>query len=489
MKYITVLMIIVFSCFVILTALMTAFVSSYSVNFKKATVHNIAGAMAVYVKKDFAKNEKLITYNDDFRSVVELLSSETEDMSSEEKDITIFVINENSAVTAFATSGRFGMKDFFVTPDYGNREKAILSDELSARLKRGETLSGTDDMSGLFRQNSIYTAYPIFINDEYAGSVVVAIRDTGMDPLMHSTVMALVMASLWIMLASLTGVYIISEKLTTPIRKMNSAAKKMAKGNFDTKVEVKGKDEIAQLSQSFNEMASSLGNLERMRSSFISDVSHELRTPMTSIGGFVDSILDGTIPPEKEKYYLEIVSSEIKRLTRLVNTLLEISRLESGHRKLEIAAFDICELARIILISNEQRLEEKRLDVEFNCDAESIEVIGDRDSIHECLFNLCDNAIKFSKEGGRYEVSIKDVGQKVEISVFNEGIGITGDDLPFIFERFYKSDKSRGLDKKGVGLGLYLVKSQIAAHGEDIWCESESGAWCRFTFTLQKKKT
>ena len=301
MKYITVLMIIVFSCFVILTGLMTAFVSSYSVNFKKTTVQNIAGAMAVYVKKDFAKNEKLINYNEDFRSVVELLSSETQDMSSVEKDITIFVVDENSTVTAFATSGRFGMKDFFAIPDYGKREKAILSDELSNRLKNGETLNGTDDMSGLFRNESIYTAYPIFIDNVYAGSVVVAIRDTGMDPLMHSTVMALNMASLWITLASLTGVYIISEKLTTPIRKMNAAAKKMAKGNFDTKVEVKGKDEIAELSQSFNDMASSLGNLERMRSSFISDVSHELRTPMTSIGGFVDSILDGTIPPEKEK--------------------------------------------------------------------------------------------------------------------------------------------------------------------------------------------
>ena len=209
---------------------------------------------------------------------------------------------------------------------------------------------------------------------------------------------------------------------------------------------------------------------------------------MTSIGGFIDSILDGAIPPEKQGYYLGIVSGEVKRLSRLVNSLLEISRLDSGKDPINITSFDICELARTILISNEQRIEDKKLDVTFDCAAENIQVVADRDKIYRCLFNLCDNAIKFSYEEGRYIVSIKDIGDKAEVSVYNEGIGISDEDLPFVFERFYKSDKSRGLDKTGVGLGLYLVKSIIESHGEKISVESEAWKWCRFTFTLSKKK-
>jgi signal transduction histidine kinase len=462
---------------------MTAFVGSYSKNFKSAAMQNIAGAMAVYVKRDYKNHSgvnssgRLFKYSEDFQTVVDLLSSET-------RDTTIFVVDRTGSLCAFGSAGHIAPGSFFSVPSI----EAYLPGSLRSRLVSGEVVSETDDMEGLLQNECIYTAHPLFIDGAYVGSVVVATSDSGMDSMMRQTVMTLIMASLWIMLASLTAVYVISEKMTTPIRKMNAAAKKMAKGNFDTRVEVRGRDEIAELSASFNDMATSLGNLERMRSSFISDVSHELRTPMTTIGGFIDSILDGAIPPEKEHYYLELVSSEIKRLSRLVTSLLEVSRLESGGRKLKIEAFDICEMARTILISNEQRLEEKRLDVSFVCDEDNIDVVADRDSIYQCLFNICDNAIKFSREGGRYEVSVKNAGERVEVSVFNEGIGISDDDLPFVFERFYKSDKSRGLDKKGVGLGLYLVKSMIEAHGETIRCESKSGEWCRFTFTLHKKK-
>jgi len=482
MKYIAVMMVIVFSCFAVLTSLMTAFVGSYSQSFREATVQNIAGAMAVYVERSYkdqkndADGDALFSYSEAFQNVVDLLSSET-------RDTTIFVVNSLGAVCAFGSAAHVAPRDFFTVL----ASRAVIPGDISSKLMSGELVSRTDDMSGLLSATCIYTAHPIFIDGSYLGSVVVAITDTGMDSMMRQTVMTLIMASLWIMLASLTAVYVISEKLTGPIRKMNSAAKKMAKGNFDTRVEVRGRDEIAELSKSFNEMASSLGNLERMRSTFISDVSHELRTPMTTIGGFIDSILDGAIPPEKEKYYLEVVSSEIGRLSRLVTSLLELSRLETGSRKLNLEGFDVCEMARTILISNEQRIEEKHLDVSFECDRDNIEVVADRDSIHRCLFNICDNAIKFSRDGGRYEVKIADAGERVEISVFNEGVGISEDDLPFVFERFYKSDKSRGLDKTGVGLGLFLVKSMIEAHGETIKCESESGKWCRFTFTLKKK--
>ncbi|MBQ7715376.1 MAG: HAMP domain-containing histidine kinase [Clostridia bacterium] len=481
MKYLIVLMVIIFLCFVILTSLMAASVRSYSMRFKEATVENIASTMALYVMRGFggsasgkdAKTE--FTYNEDFQMVVNLLSSES-------RETAIFVTLASGKVKTFGSTAHMAPDDMFTE----RAVKTYIPESVNSALAAGERVVDTDDMEGTLKNDCHYAAVPMFreSDGEYVGAVFAATINTGMDKLMRSTVMTLVMASLWIMLASLTAVYIISEKMTTPIRKMSRAARRMAKGDFDVKVEVRGKDEISELAQSFNDMSTSLSNLEYMRSTFVSDVSHELRTPMTSIGGFIDSILDGAIPPEKEKYYLELVSVEIKRLSRLVTNLLEISRLEAGSRKMNYETFDICEMARTVLISNEQRIEEKRLDVSFECDDDNIFVTADRDSIYQCLFNLCDNGIKFSNEGGRYEVTIRKKGEKAVVSVFNEGIGISEEDLPFVFERFYKSDKSRGLDKTGVGLGLYLVKSQINAHGEDIKVESEHGKWCRFTFTL-----
>ncbi len=459
----------------------------------RSVVRNVAGSVFSYVLSDYSKRINkidagaLISYNDEFQTITDLLLTGNQDAG----EMMVFVVDKTRAVTVFGTyTAKISASDLFTS----SVSQTMIPEDIAKVLATGEEVNQVSNMGGILKRPCVFTANPVMINhsgnkgDEYIGAVVVAMFDTDTDNSLHSTIMTLIMATLWIMLASLIAIYIMSEKLTTPIRKMNDAAKKMSKGKFDTKIEVRGRDEIAELSKSFNEMSESLGNLEKMRSSFISDVSHELRTPMTSIGGFIDSILDGAIPPDKEKYYLEIVSSEIKRLSRLVTSLLEISRMESGKDKLNLDSFDICEMARTILISNEQRIEEKNLDVEFECDEDNIDVIADRDKIHQCLFNICDNAIKFSNTGGKYILKIKDKGERVEVSVYNEGIGITEEDLPFVFERFYKSDKSRGLDKKGVGLGLYLVKSMIEAHGEKIWVESESGKWCRFTFTLQKKK-
>jgi len=215
-------------------------------------------------------------------------------------------------------------------------------------------------------------------------------------------------------------------------------------------------------------------------------VSHDLRTPMTTISGFIDGILDGAIPPEKHNYYLEVIASEVRRLSRLVNKLLDITKIQAGERKFNMAPFDICEQAREIIISSEQRLEDKKLDVQFNADRDNMYVNADRDAIHQILYNLCDNGIKFAREGGVYEISIRESGNKVVVSVYNEGDGIPETDLPYVFDRFYKSDKSRGLDKTGVGLGLYIARTIIEAHKEKIWAESEYGKWCRFTFTLPK---
>ncbi|MGM9683354.1 MAG: sensor histidine kinase, partial [Eubacteriales bacterium] len=172
--------------------------------------------------------------------------------------------------------------------------------------------------------------------------------------------------------------------------------------------------------------------------------------------------------------------------SRLVASLLDISRIQAGERKFTMSAFDVCEMARQILFSFEKKIDDKKLDVEFDLDDENIIVIADRDAIYQCLYNICDNAVKFSREGGLLKISVKRLkNKKYLVSVYNEGQGIADEDLPYVFERFYKSDKSRGLDKTGIGLGLYITKTIIEAHNEEIWVESEYGKNCVFKFTLK----
>ena len=304
------------------------------------------------------------------------------------------------------------------------------------------------------------------------------------DRLVSVTRRALVNSIVWVLLAAVIATYFITERIIYPLRIMTRAAKRFGKGDFSERVSVHGKDEVAELGAAFNSMAESLENLEKMRNSFLASVSHDLRTPMTTISGFIDGINSGAIPPEKHEYYLGVISSEVHRLSRLVSLLLDVSRLESGDRKFNFTDFDVAELSRLILISLEQKIDEKRLDVSFEAEEDVMCANGDKDAVHQVVYNLCHNAIKFSREGGKFEISISHTDdKKVKISIFDEGQSISEEDLPRVFDRFYKSDKSRGLDKSGVGLGLYISKTIVEAHGESIFAICRDGG-VEFTFYL-----
>ena len=205
---------------------------------------------------------------------------------------------------------------------------------------------------------------------------------------------------------------------------------------------------------------------------------------MTTISGFIDGILDGTIPPDKYDHYLSVIGAEVKRLSRLVVTLLDITKIEAGERKFKPVSFDIAELARLIMISFEAKIEEKQLEVEFKFASDRMFVTADVDAIHQVLYNICENGIKFSRDQGRVILRIDELNGITTVSVYNEGIGIQPDEQKYIFDRFYKSDKSRGLDKSGVGLGMYIARTIIEAHGQKIWVESKPGDYCKFSFTL-----
>ena len=302
------------------------------------------------------------------------------------------------------------------------------------------------------------------------------------EEMMHSIIVTVIL----ITLLALVLIYFLSNSIMKPLKEISRAAKDFSNGKYDTRVKVRGKDELAELATSFNELATVVQARDEMQNTFLSNASHDLRTPMTTIAGFIDGILDGAISPDKQEYYLNIIKKEIKRLSRLVASLLDISRLQSGDRKFEMKPFNICELARQTVISFENQLEEKKLDVEFDFDDFDMTVIGDRDAINQVIYNLCHNAIKFAYENGKYKVSINNDNDKIRFTMYNEGIGISKEELPFVFDRFFKSDKSRGLDKTGAGLGLFITKAIIKAHDEEIKVNSEYGKYCEFSFTLKR---
>ena len=218
----------------------------------------------------------------------------------------------------------------------------------------------------------------------------------------------------------------------------------------------------------------------------MSNVSHELRTPMTSITGFVEGILDGTIPKEKEVEYLKIVLAEAKRLSRLVSDLLSISRLESGSFKIEKKNFDICELLRREIIKFETQIVKKNLNVELEIEQDEMPVFADSDAIIQVVTNILGNAIKFTPQDGKITIKTYYDADRVKVEITNTGEGIKKEKLKYIWDRFYKADDSRNQNPEGTGLGLYIVKSIINKSDEKIYAESVENEYAKFTFTLKK---
>lgn len=281
-------------------------------------------------------------------------------------------------------------------------------------------------------------------------------------------------------------VYIFSLRLSRPLKQIKNAAARISNGEFEKRLDIRSRDEIGELAKAFNQMAVALQNLEEMRRGFIANVSHELRTPMTSIRGFIEGILDGTIPPERQNHYLTIVRDETNRLNRLVNDLLDLAKMEAGELKLNIMPVDINELLRKCVIKLETLLLEKELTVDADFEEDDMLVKADADAIERVVYNLMHNAIKFTPAGGNIKLMTRAQKDKVEVEVSDNGVGIDEEELDMIWDRFYKSDKSRGRDKTGTGLGLAIVRNIINEHGQKIRVESKPGEGTAFTFTLER---
>lgn len=398
---------------------------------------------------------------------------------STESDIFITRSDGKAVLTEYG--GRGGAVDTSKPVD-----PAIMKRVLSGRYSAEGTLGG-------IYKNSYYTVgVPIVIVDSDGGNTAIgavfaSYNAETFTEFRWSVVKILLYALFAAFVISFAVVWLFTFKLVRPLRNMASAARSFGEGNFSVRVPVTSSDEIGELAKAFNNMADSLASSESSSRSFIANVSHELKTPMTTIAGFIDGILDGTIPPEKEKYYLRIVSQEIKRLSRLVRTMLDLSRIDSGALKLRPTHFDMTNTILVALLSFEQKIEEKKIDVQGIGDAESITVEGDPDMLHQVVYNLIDNAVKFTNEGGYLKINIIQANGRTTVSVENSGPGIAPDELPMVFERFYKTDKSRSRDKNGMGLGLYIVRTIIRLHGGEISVVSEQDKFTRFEFWIPDK--
>ena len=292
---------------------------------------------------------------------------------------------------------------------------------------------------------------------------------------------------LLVMLFSVPLVGVIISKQMKPIKQMTAAARKMAHGQMDVRVNAEESSvaELSDLTVAFNNMADALAKSERKRQEFVANVSHELKTPMTTISGYMDGMLDGTIPPDQQQKYMTIISGEVKRLSRLVRNMLEVSRIQDqGIPQERKKPFDLCQTLGEVLLSFEQKINEKHLEVETDLPDQGARTIADPDSIQQVVYNLIENAVKFCPDGGTLSLGVtKTKTDKYLVSIRNTGPTIPPEELSLIFDRFHKTDKSRSIDRTGVGLGLYIVKTIIMSHEEDIYVTSRDGV-TEFSFTL-----
>lgn len=289
-----------------------------------------------------------------------------------------------------------------------------------------------------------------------------------------------------VLIVSMLAASFLSRMQVRPLGQMADAARRFGRGELSVRVEESPKNtsEINDLARAFNTMVDSLESSERRRQEFVANVSHELKTPMTTIGGYIDGMLDGTIPPEKQQHYMQIVSGEVRRLSRLVRNMLDISRLQAmGVEESRMTRFDLGELMSDVIITFEQKINGKGLNVDVELPDRPVWVKAERDGITQVVYNLLDNAIKFCPQGGKLGLFLALEGGKAKVTVQNSGPTIDPNELPLLFDRFHKADKSRSADREGWGLGLYIAKTIVGAYGGDIWATSENGI-TNFIFTL-----
>ncbi len=471
-KYLSIISLVVLVGFMAMTLMQTVLTANALADEKQTLLienaENIAHHTALSATATQMKGNTVVYHLDENR-LAPILNLLTEAI-----DATVLVTNAEGRIllTAGETEGRSYV---------GNTALSTLIPKVREQKRYYEV--GT--LEGLYPRSCYTAAVPVLINDQVVlGYVFASSPADAFAQTVRSNFRIYLLSVLGALLFCMAFVWLMTDRFVRPLRQMAAATRSFAQGDFSARVKVRGKDEVAELGHALNSMAVSLSSVETMRRSFVANVSHELKTPMTTIAGFMDGMLDGTIPTERQPHYMRIVSDEVKRLSRLVRSMLDLSRIDSSELKLDRVPMDLTEVACSVLVASEQRIEQKRLRITGIEECDKVEVQGDYDLMNQVLYNLLDNAIKFTNEGGCIDIRLRRADGRAYVAVRNTGDGIPAAEMPRIFERFYKSDRSRGLDKNGVGLGLYIVHTVIRLHGGEIGVRSVEGEFTEFSFWI-----
>ena len=449
----------------VMCAIQTALSAAYFVNERRAALTAILDG-AVALTDRFAEAGYIVTrpLGDDraqsARSGYELFNTSSGAM--------VFVTAEDGSVLLHTEGADFTDR----------RVPQKMLDQMDA----GDDLFVTGTLDGVYTDKYYTAGRRIDINGTvgylFAASPMTALGSYIMDMLVMFGISAVAILLLCSLLC-----WVLARRITGPIEAISEAARKLGSGDFTARAPVDGCVELADFATTFNNMATRLQTIDNSRGQFMGNIAHELRTPMTTIKGFIDGMLDGTIPQEENQHYLTIVSQETGRLARLVQNMLDITKLEAGEVPVHARNYDLWKTVNDVVLSDEQRIEDGRIDIR-GLGGPPMMIFADPDFVHQVVYNIVDNAIKFTPEGGAISFSAQKKGGMVEVRIENTGSGIAPEALPFVFERFYKEDRSRGMNTRGSGLGLHICKILVNLSGGQIHAESEEGKWCRFVFTL-----
>lgn len=457
-KYLVITMGIIVVAFIILGLFLMAFVTQYWTTREKNQVEDSIENISELVSScmETSNGSLWISERSIWEQVIELSNSYNYDIIVTDSDGVVFKTTRRDDVL---------------------KRGYQISNDVMVPLIKNNTYKEEDYTGHFYDDTKISMASPLRVavglTTTTAGYMFVCSSNEMSDdaPLQVAKILLYAVVASLIVSVVLAGLFSYSQ--TYPLKQMSLQARKFAKGDFTGRLPVAGHDEIAQLTKSFNDMADALEKEESVRRDFIANISHELKTPMTTISGFIDGILDGTIPPVKQNHYLEIVSEEIGRLSRLVASMLSLARIDSGKTQLYKTDFMLAETMVNILTTFEDRLIEKNITIAGLETADGIQVHGDQTLMHQVLYNLFENATKFTPQDGIITFKFEVNDNRLYFSIKNTGKGIAKEDLPFIFDKFYKTDKSRSEDKKSMGLGLYIVKTIITLHGGEIVVTSD----------------
>ena len=449
----------------VMCAIQTALSAAYFVNERRAALTAILDGAAALTER-FAEAGYIVT---------EPLGDDR--AQSARRGYELF--NTSSGAMVFVTAEDGSVLLHTEGADFTDRR---VPQKMLDQMDAGDDLFVTGTLDGVYTDKYYTAGRRIDINGTvgylFAASPMTALGSYIMDMLVMFGISAVAILLLCSLLC-----WVLARRITGPIEAISDAARKLGSGDFTARAPVDGCVELANFATTFNNMAQRLQTIDNSRGQFMGNIAHELRTPMTTIKGFIDGMLDGTIPQEENQHYLTIVSQETGRLARLVQNMLDITKLEAGEVPVHARNYDLWKTVNDVVLSDEQRIEDGRIDIR-GLGGPPMMIFADPDFVHQVVYNIVDNAIKFTPEGGTISFAAQKKGGMVEVRIENTGSGIAPEALPFVFERFYKEDRSRGMNTRGSGLGLHICKILVNLSGGQIHAESEEGKWCRFVFTL-----